>query len=73
MEEKIKTCFLGGCDGCLSVTLVSDTVKVCVNEKSEHFGETRELRADGCSLYEDQKAYDYKHMTAWQFASKYYN
>ena len=48
---------------------------VCCNEKSENFNKLfakDALKEAGCDCGESQIAGDYRTMTAWDFASKYY-
>lgn len=49
--------------------------KVCCNNESEHYNQEfpkGEASKRGCNVGETQQAVDYRNMTAWQFASKYY-
>lgn len=45
----------------------------CCNKESPNYNEiVSEFEKDGCEYSETEQAVDYKNMTAWQFASKYY-
>lgn len=43
----------------------------CKNEDSENYGKPTDKMGD-CDDCETRRAYDYRTMTAWEFASKYY-
>lgn len=65
------------CNECYWSRRVSATSEeqVCCNENSEHYNEVfpkEESMERGCEEGETRKAIDYRNMTAWQFASKYY-
>lgn len=62
------------CYWCALNHALSDKV-VCCNEKSSNYNqlfpkEEREIM--GCDEGETKQAVDYRNMTAWEFASKYY-
>ena len=48
---------------------------VCCNEKSSNYNQIfpkEEMDIMGCDEGETKQAVDYRNMTAWEFASKYY-
>ncbi len=65
------------CSECYWCTLnhaLSDEA-VCCNEKSKNYNQLfskqeREIR--GCDEGQTRREVDYRNMTAWEFASKYY-
>lgn len=49
--------------------------KVCCNSESENYNKIfpkEEAENMGCEAGETRQAVDYRNMTAWEFASKYY-
>ena len=53
-----------------------DENKVCCNRDSENYNKIfteEEAENMTCELAETQRAVDYRQMTPWQFASKYYS
>ncbi len=49
--------------------------RVCCNENSPNCNKVfseQEASKRGCELAETQQAVDYREMTAWEFAAKYY-
>lgn len=65
------------CSECYWCTLnhaLSDKV-VCCNEKSSNYNQLfpkEQIEIKGCDDGETKQAVDYRNMTAWEFASKYY-
>lgn len=48
---------------------------VCCNEKSNSYNQIfqkEDIKTKSCNNGETRQAVDYRNMTAWQFASKYY-
>ena len=48
---------------------------VCCNQESENYNKIfteEEAKTIGCENAETRREVDYKNMTAWEFASKYY-
>lgn len=65
------------CNECYWCTLnhALSNEKVCCNEKSENYNKLfpkEEAENRGCELGETKIAVDYRNMTAWEFASRYY-
>lgn len=63
-----------GCYWCESNNALGEE-KVCCNEKSMNYNQvfTKErLEKSGCEYGETKQAVDYRNMTAWEFASRYY-
>lgn len=49
--------------------------KICCNEKSPNYNQvfsTENAEKNGCKYAETGQAVDYRNMTAWEFALKYY-
>lgn len=49
--------------------------KICCNQESENYNmlfPKEEANDRGCEHGESREAVDYRNMTAWEFASKYY-
>lgn len=49
--------------------------RVCCNQESENYNKVfseEEARQMGCEYAETEQAVDYRTLTPWQFASKYY-
>lgn len=62
------------CYWCALNHALSDEV-VCCNKKSSNYNQlfsTEEIEIKGCDKGETKQAVDYRTMTAWEFASKYY-
>jgi len=48
---------------------------VCCNKESKHYNSLlteSQINQDACDSAETEQAHDYKTLTPWQFASKYY-
>ena len=49
--------------------------RVCCNKESEHYNEViskEDAKKSGCDAGESEQAVDYRNLTAWDFAVKYY-
>lgn len=66
------------CKDCFWCTLNNSysSNKVCCNRNSKNFNKiftSEEINNMICEDVETEQAVDYRNMTAWQFANKYYN
>ena len=62
------------CYWCKQETALSQK-RVCCNENSENYNEVfpeDEAETSSCEYAETKQAVDYREMTAWQFAARYY-
>lgn len=48
--------------------------RLCCNKNSKYYNQvlSEEVEIAGCKCAETKQAVDYREMTAWQFAAKYY-
>ena len=72
MEEKRMSCI--GCFHCALNTPLKENM-VCCNQDSEHYNKVfskEDAKNNDFDCFETKRSYDYKHMNAWDFASKYY-
>ncbi|KAI4445303.1 hypothetical protein C823_007810 [Eubacterium plexicaudatum ASF492] len=49
--------------------------EICCNENSSYYNQiisTEKVEQNGCENGETKQTVDYKNMTAWEFASRYY-
>lgn len=57
------------------LNFAGSTDRVCCNKKSENYNKVfseEELKKSGCGCGESEVAIDYRTLTPWEFAKKYY-